>query len=166
MKEGKGDTEIISLLKKQDPPETIGRTTLYNFRKNDFDVETAAREEYINKELEDAVKKRVKEIETLDEIIGLANEVNINIKSIYPSEEEKITQIDIEKLKIKVLEVAIKAVNAKREFIKTEDPSLINLNVDVQGNVTVADKITDPRDRASLTRIAAKYSEGEGEGQS
>lgn len=165
IKDGKGDTEIITLLKKQDPPETIGRTTLYNFRKSDFDIETLARKEYVEKELDDAVKKRVAEIGTLDQIIELADTVNLNINSISPNPLDNISQVDIEKLKIKVLELVIKAVNAKREFVKVDDPNQINL-INVDGNVTIADKVTDPRDRASLTRIAAKYSEGEGESES
>lgn len=138
LKDGKGDTEIINLLKKQEPPEKISRTTLYNFRKNDFDVNKKTLEEYNRRvaeaTLEETVKERVNGLETIDKIIALADEVVkdlINdVRSLRPI-HEVLSGDDIVKLKIKVAELAIKAFNAKTAALKNEDPQPLNINLNL-----------------------------------
>lgn len=108
--EGKGDTEIIELLKEQDPPEKIGRTTLYNYRKNDFNINKEATKEYHEKKskerLKGAVDQTVSDLEFLDGIIDVANRTGLDV-----DHENNITELDIKKL-------GIQAVRAKQEVFK------------------------------------------------
>lgn len=149
LKDGKGDTEIITLLKKQNPPQTIGRTTLYNFRKNEFDVRKKTLEEYNKRiaeaELDETVKERVNEIETLDEIIALGKEIDISDVNTLEPVQNFLSRDEIIKLKIKVLELVIKAAKAKNDITKKEEPQPVNVNVNINNR------------RERLKRIEAQY---------
>lgn len=119
--EGKGDTEIINLLKEQDPPEKIGRTTLYNYRKNDFNIKEEATKQYNEKKsqerFDDAVKKKVSEIEYCDDIIDAAAKIGIHVDS-----EQGITNLDIKKL-------GLQAVKVKHDITKDESPIVVEVKV-------------------------------------
>lgn len=134
--EGKGDTEIIELLKQQDPPEKIGRTTLYNYRKNDFNINKEATREYHEKKskerLNGAVAQTVSDLEFLDNIITVANDTGLEVDP-----EKNISELDIKKL-------GIQAVRAKQEVFKagSEDEkefiiTIVGVDSDEEDNVEV-----------------------------
>lgn len=119
--EGKGDTEIIELLKQQDPPEKIGRTTLYNYRKNDFNVNKEATQQYSEKKsqerLQGAVDKKVSEIEYCDDIIDTASKIGIHV-----DREQGITNLDVKKL-------GLQAVKVKHDITKDDAPVVVEVKV-------------------------------------
>lgn len=119
--EGKGDTEIINLLKEQDPPEKIGRTTLYNYRKKDFNINKEATKQYNEKKsqerLNDAVDKKVSEIEYCDSIIEEAAKIGL-----YVDDQQGITNLDIKK-------IGLQAVKVKHDITKDEAPIVVEVKV-------------------------------------
>ena len=163
--EGKSDREIEALLKKQDPPEKIGKSSINTYRKNDFNINDEATKEYNEKKsqerLSGAVTKKVEELEALDDIIQKGSDLNLDIGSIMPDDDTGVTDLDIEKAKIQAKRLVIQAVKVKHDITKTENPNQFNFIVD--GNVTVADVIQDPHDRAALTEIAARSRTGQAE---
>lgn len=121
--EGKGDTKIIELLKQQDPPEKIGRTTLYNYRKNDFNINKEATLKYNEKKskerLENASDKVVSDLEYCDNLIDLAHKVHLQV-----DHENKITELDIKKL-------GLQAVKTKQEILQQGEPEDKNVRVEI-----------------------------------
>lgn len=111
LKEGKSSRFIskhLSNLKKN--PETISHTAINTYKKKKFNVAKEATIQYNEKKskelLNEAVTETVSDIEYCDNIIKLANEVDLKV-----SDEKKITELDIKKL-------GLQAIKTKQEIFK------------------------------------------------
>jgi len=135
--DGKSSRYISNWLKNQEEPESISHTAINNFKKNKFNVNAKAIEEYQKKKskkrLNKAVEKKVTEIEYCDDIIQKASSVGLKVDP-----QSNISELDIKKL-------GLQAVKVKHDITKDEPEHNIHVNVGIQNDIQIP---RDPSIRA------------------
>jgi predicted transcriptional regulator len=108
--EGQSARFISSWLKEQEPPESISHTAINNYKKGSFNVHAEAAQQYVEKKSkerkDEGIAKVVSDLEFCDDIIQLANKVDLKVDN-----ENKITALDIKKL-------GLQAIKTKQEVFK------------------------------------------------
>lgn len=119
--DGVTPTEISKWLKKQNPPENIGKTAIYDYKNNDFNINDEATQAYNEKKskerLKSAVDKKVSEIQYCDDIIDTAAKVGLHV-----DKAQGITNLDIKKL-------GLQAVKVKHDITKNDPPVVVEVKV-------------------------------------
>jgi hypothetical protein len=111
LKEGKSPRFISEWLKNlKDNPESISHTAINNYKKKKFNVEKEAVLKYNetkSKELlDEASDKVVSDLEYCDNIIDLANKIDLKV-----DHKNRITELDIKKL-------GLQAIKTKQDVFK------------------------------------------------
>jgi hypothetical protein len=106
----------------EEGPESISHTAINNYRKKHLNVNKEAVEEYQHKRTRELKKKEVQKVvsdlEYCDNIIELADKVNLKV-----DHDNKITELDIKK-------IGLQAVKVKHDITKDEpEPAPVNVNV-------------------------------------
>lgn len=110
LEEGVTPRAISEWLKTLDPPENISHVAIHNYRKNKFNINKEATIKYNQKKskerLDKASDKVVSDIEYCDNIIELADKVNLKV-----DHDNRITELDIKKL-------GLQAIKTKQDVFK------------------------------------------------
>jgi hypothetical protein len=122
IREGVPSRQISDWLAKHKKyPENISHAAIYRYRTGPYNVNAKAAKEYREKQSKDlfdeAVKKKVSDIEFLDGLIETANDIGLNV-----DDERGITSLDIAKL-------GVQAVKAKHDITKDEPPVVVEVKV-------------------------------------
>ena len=129
--EGKSDSYIERWLADNDAK--ISRQTIGKYRRNDFNVNKEATIAYNDKKSKEKkdkeIKKRVSDIEALDDIIDMGNSLDLDLGSLSPDIEEGTSALDIEKAKIQAKNLVIRASKVKHDITKDEPPVIIEVKV-------------------------------------
>lgn len=121
--EGKSARFISEWLKEQG--ESISHTAINNYKKGSFNVHVEASKQYIEKESkkrkDKGIEKVVSDLEFCDNIINIANKVDLKV-----TDEKKITELDIKKL-------GLQAIKTKQEIFKqgSEDEKEFRIIIEV-----------------------------------
>jgi hypothetical protein len=120
--DGKSPRVVSDWLKNlKHNPESISHTAINNYRKNKLDVNKEATIRYNEKQskklFDEAVKKKVSDIEFLDGIIETADDIGLSVDT-----EQGITNLDIKK-------IGIQAVKVKHDITKDEPPVVVEVKV-------------------------------------
>lgn|GEM_PF-5962863 len=130
--EGKSDRAISDWLISVG--EKISYGTIYNYRKNKFNIKEEAVRTYNEKKSkerkEKAVNKVVSDLDALDDIIKEGKDLKLNIDQIQPNPEEGVSHLEIEKVKIQAKNLVIRAAKTKHDITK-DDPEPVKVNVNV-----------------------------------
>ena len=149
---------ISSWLKKQDPPESIGKTAIYGYINEIFPVEKKAVQEYSDRKseerLDDAVRCRVSEIEKLqafaDEALSVGLDLDIQV-------DERTTVLDIEKHKLQVKRAGVYAQKIVNDFLKAVEPEK---SVDVKLELSLDDRVREYERRFEAARDGGDRGDG------
>lgn len=156
--EGKSSRYISDWLKERG--ENISHTALNNYRKTDYNVKEEAVQKYNEKKSKqrknEAVDNTVSDLEALDEIILTGNQLKLELDKIRPDMETGVTDLDIEKVKIKAKQLVIQAARAKHMITRDEPPVNVNINFDQNPLLQDPDYITAKR-RAMDDLYAKKH---------
>lgn len=111
LKEGKSPRFISDWLKKlKENPESISHTAINNYKKKKFNFKKEAKLKYNEKKskelLNEAVNETVSDLEFCDNIIALANKIDLKVDP-----KNKITELDIKKL-------GLQAIKTKQDVFK------------------------------------------------
>jgi hypothetical protein len=137
LEEGETPRAISEWLKTlKENPEKISHTAINNYRKNKFNVYKEAAKKYkenenkSKKRLDKASNKVVNDLSALDELIDEGRKLKLNIDTIKPDPKNGVSYIEIEKLKIQVKNLLIRAAKTKHDILKDEPTPLLVVPVE------------------------------------
>lgn len=139
--EGVKPLEISVWLKKRDPPESIGKSTIYEYIDKIFNVEKKAVQEYSDRRsqerLDKAANQRVSEIEKLQAFADEALSVGLDLNIVV---DERTTVLDIEKHKLQIKRAGIQAQKVVNDFLKGVEPEK---SLDVKLELSLDDRVRE-----------------------
>ena len=117
-------------LKGQDPPESIGKSAIYDYINAEFDVEGEAVRQFSDlksrERLDGAVDQRVGEIVKLQAFADMALDVGLDLDIVV---DERTSVLDVEKHKLNVIRVGVSAQRVVNDFLKGVEPQAVNVSV-------------------------------------
>ena len=143
--------------------EKITHTTLIKYKKNNLNVKAAVKQKILEKEkqkaeaennqsnkevqaqetFELAADYRFKDIQKLDDLISQAESINLDLDK-RPWDEEKYDPYKEQRNKLKLKELALKAVKLKYELIDEDE---LNVNVRNENIIGLAESIEKSRQK-------------------
>lgn len=140
--------------------EKISYVTLHKYKKENLNVKAAVRKKILEKEKEEAQSKeadrqvqakesfeiaadyRYRDIKKLDDLIGQAESINIDL-DIYPG-DEKYDPYKEQNLRIKMKKLGLEAIKLKYELIDEDD---LEVNINDNRVIGLAESIEKSRQK-------------------
>jgi hypothetical protein len=149
--------DISAWLKEQNPPESISKSLIYEYKGDHFDVEKEAVQQYSDlkskERLDDAGRQRAVEIVKLQRFADMALDLELDLNIQV---DGRTSKLDVEKHKLNVKKAGVQAQKIVNEFVKgSESPTL---SVDV--GLGVHERIEEYERRFRAARDSSDCSDG------